>query len=59
VTAPALRWALSPYDAHCHALDPEQANRAAERGWAQARCWHTMPAAGLAFTEMPCGVLCL
>jgi len=49
---------VSPHDARRHALDSDQANRASGRGWAEARCSHTMPAAGLAFTDMPSGILC-
>lgn len=59
MTGHLMRWVASPHDAYCHALDPEQADGAADRGYAEARCTHTMPGAGLTITDVPCGVLCL
>lgn len=55
----ALRWVVSPHDVYCHALDPEQTERAADRGYVEAQCTHTMPSAALTFTDMPSGLLCL
>ena len=55
----ALRWVVSPHDAYCHALDPEQTGGAADRGYVEAQCRHTMPSVTLTFTDMPSGLLCL
>jgi hypothetical protein len=55
-----VRWAISPHDAQCHALDIRQADEAATKGWADAECGLTLPApAGLEVTEAPSGPLCM
>lgn len=58
MTAPPVRWALSPHDSACHALEREQADQAEARGYAEAICGHTMPGAGLSITDAPSGPLC-
>lgn len=53
------RWAVSPYDGACHALDPEHAALVPSLGYAEALCEHTMPGAGLKITDAPSGRLCV
>lgn len=52
------RWAASPHDGACHALDVTRAVEALARGWVDALCTHTMPAAALVITDAPSGLLC-
>ncbi len=59
MTTPALRWAVSPHDGACHALEPATAALAAVPGYAEALCAHTMPGEHLRITEAPTGALCL
>lgn len=59
MTLPDVRWAVSPHDGRCHALDNRQAEEAAGKGWADTRCGLTLPGAGRVAGEAPQGPLCM
>lgn len=59
MSPPEVRWAASPHDGRCHALEIREAEDAASKGWADAQCGLTLPGAGLAAAEEPHGALCM
>ncbi len=54
----AVIWAKSPHDRVHHAFPVEAMAKAVERGYAEARCSHTAPSAGLERVTAPTIPLC-
>ncbi|MGI9063221.1 MAG: hypothetical protein ACR2FQ_05325 [Pseudonocardiaceae bacterium] len=54
----AVIWAKSPHDGVHHAFPVEAMAHAAERGYAEARCSHTVPSEGLGRVAAPTIPLC-
>ena len=53
-----VRWARSPGDVRCHAVEHSEATRVAATGWTQALCGATLPREELDLAAQPPSPLC-